>query len=110
MTETDKCTKCDSEISVEADRCPECGYEPSSGGVLNGILTFISLPWLGIGALFYVVAIWVLFTGGYTILNFIFAMLLITAFNTVPAFILYVSYRQSTMSPTDPEVFDSFTN
>jgi len=110
MTETARCTKCDSEISKEADRCPECGHEPGSGGIIEGLFTLISIPWLGIGLLFYVVAIWVLATGGYTVVNFTLAMVLITAFNIVPAFILYVSYKNATSGPTDPELFDSFTD
>jgi len=30
MVETDPCLKCRSEISTEAERCPECGYDPSA--------------------------------------------------------------------------------
>lgn len=28
--ETGKCGKCASDISTEAERCPECGYEPKN--------------------------------------------------------------------------------
>lgn len=31
------CEKCDSEISVEADKCPQCGYEPAAHGILGSI-------------------------------------------------------------------------
>lgn len=32
MSETAPCLKCRSEISVEAERCPECSYEPNAEG------------------------------------------------------------------------------
>ncbi|QLC33098.1 zinc ribbon domain-containing protein [Halarchaeum sp. CBA1220] len=35
--ETGTCEKCDSEISLEADKCPQCGYEPASHGILGSI-------------------------------------------------------------------------
>jgi len=37
---TAPCTKCTTEIPVEADRCPQCGYEPSSG-IFGKIFAFI---------------------------------------------------------------------
>lgn len=40
--ETAECTKCTSAIPVEADRCPQCGYEPGPG-VLGGIVMWVSL-------------------------------------------------------------------
>lgn len=43
MVDTAKCEKCASEISVEADRCPECGYEPSKSGLIFSILVGISV-------------------------------------------------------------------
>jgi len=30
MSDTGECGKCTSEISAEATKCPECGYEPKS--------------------------------------------------------------------------------
>ncbi|GGN26158.1 zinc ribbon domain-containing protein [Halarchaeum nitratireducens] len=35
--ETGPCEKCDSKISVEADKCPQCGYEPAAHGILGSI-------------------------------------------------------------------------
>jgi len=35
--ETGTCEKCDSEISLEADKYPNCGYEPAAHGILGSI-------------------------------------------------------------------------
>jgi hypothetical protein len=57
------CQKCKSEISTEADRCPECGYEPAAKGgttrwwmmFLGGLLTMtvigaiIGIPMILVG-------------------------------------------------------------
>lgn len=37
VKETGPCEKCDSEISVEAHKCPQCGYEPAAHGILGSI-------------------------------------------------------------------------
>ncbi len=41
MAETGTCGKCVSEISVEADRCPECGYEPRTDNKLGQTILLI---------------------------------------------------------------------
>lgn len=41
--ETAHCHKCKSEISPEAERCPECGYEPSNIGAVSQIIGFLAL-------------------------------------------------------------------
>ena len=49
---TEPCLKCRTEINAEAERCPACGYEPSSQGhpnlgmFIGGILTLT-----GVGAI-----------------------------------------------------------
>jgi hypothetical protein len=45
--ETGTCEKCDSQISLEADRCPECGHEPGSHGIIMSILVYLSILWAG---------------------------------------------------------------
>jgi RNA polymerase subunit RPABC4/transcription elongation factor Spt4 len=37
--DTGNCEKCDSEISLEAERCPNCGYEPASHGWIISIIS-----------------------------------------------------------------------
>lgn len=51
--ETAQCTKCTREIPVDADRCPECGYEPGTG-ILGGIVMWVSLM---LGSTFLVIAL-----------------------------------------------------
>jgi hypothetical protein len=36
--ETGECEKCLSEIPMMAERCPDCGYEPSDHGIVGGLL------------------------------------------------------------------------
>ena len=45
--DTGTCEQCISEISLESDRCPECGYEPGYG-ILGTIILVLSLLWIGI--------------------------------------------------------------
>lgn len=51
--ETASCTKCKSEIPIEAERCPECGFEPRVG-ILGGIGVWVSLM---LGSTFAVIAL-----------------------------------------------------
>jgi DNA-directed RNA polymerase subunit RPC12/RpoP len=46
--ETAACEKCDSQISLKADRCPQCGHEPGAHGIIATILMFSSLAWVGL--------------------------------------------------------------
>jgi RNA polymerase subunit RPABC4/transcription elongation factor Spt4 len=99
--ETGSCVKCDSVISVEADRCPECGHEPASTGILGGLFSIIALLWAGLGIILILAAFGVLFTGGYSVGNFILALVLFTAFTLPPVIYLYGMYKSSQVGPTE---------
>lgn len=60
--ETGSCEKCDSEISAQAERCPECGYEPASHGAVVSIIAGLSV---GIAVLFFglILIVWVVAIG-----------------------------------------------
>ena len=103
--ETDTCVKCDSVISVEAERCPECGHEPGSGGILTGLFSIIAVLWAGVGILLILAAFGALFTGGYSIGNFIIGLLLVTIFTALPVGYLYAKYKASQRGPTDENPF-----
>jgi hypothetical protein len=92
--ETAPCQKCDTDISVEADRCPNCGYEPGSGGILSSIFAIICIPWVGAGILFFITLFYAAFTGAYTLGNFLIALVLIPAFFAFPAVYLYGIYAK----------------
>ena len=60
--ETGSCEKCDSHISLEADRCPECGYEPANHGAIVSIIAGLSV---GLAILFagLILIVWVVTIG-----------------------------------------------
>lgn len=59
--ETGECEKCMSEIPLEAERCPDCGYEPSDhgivGGLLLGLMVMASILLAGLILIIWLVAI-----------------------------------------------------
>jgi hypothetical protein len=101
--ETGECGKCESEISVTADRCPECGYEPADQGVLTGIASLLALGAALIGGLFLLGAIVAGATGGYTIGTFILAIVLIGSFTLAPVAYLYGVYVKTTLTAVNDE-------
>lgn len=94
------CEKCDSEISLEADKCPQCGYEPASSGILGGILTWISMMVFGLFA-FLTLIVWIVAIGTdfgftdalYVTVFFLFIMLF-------PGGLLYAKFNQELKTPT----------
>lgn len=42
VAEMGTCEKCASEISTNADRCPQCGYEPANHGILLSIIAALT--------------------------------------------------------------------
>ena len=100
--ETAPCQKCDSIISINSDKCPQCGFEPASSGILGTLLEIICVLWLGIGLLFYLAAIGALVIGGYSIGGFIAGMLLITVFVAFPASYLFALFSNAERKPTEP--------
>jgi len=67
MTDTAPCTKCNSEISIEARRCPECGYEPSVSTLGKLFYWIFALPTTLILSLVGVVAVGGVILGSLTI-------------------------------------------
>lgn len=98
--ETGNCEKCDSEISVKADKCPQCGYEPSSSGILGGLLSGLSaMAFILLGGLTLIVWVVAIAT------DFGFAdALYVTAFflflMLFPGGVLYAKINQELKTPT----------
>jgi len=94
------CTKCTSEIPVEADRCPECGYEPSPG-ILGGIVMWIAFS---IGMLFALIAVvsGILVFDGFPIMDAFYVFAFTGAIAAVCFGIVYSGYHTAKRGPTDP--------
>jgi RNA polymerase subunit RPABC4/transcription elongation factor Spt4 len=98
--ETGTCVKCDSEISVEADKCPQCGYEPASSGILGGLLSGLSaMAFILLGGL--VLIVWVVVIGtdfGLTDAIYVTAFLLFLML--FPGGVLYAKLNQELKTPS----------
>lgn len=102
-SETGTCGKCNSIISVDADRCPECGYEPSSMGIIRGLL--------GLGAfgvfmfcILLVVIMPILMFDSLALTSGILGLLFFGGGAAVSGFFLYGLYLRSQRTPVDDDV------
>jgi len=94
------CEKCDSEISLDANKCPQCGYEPASSGILGGILTWISMMVFGLFALLTLI-VWIVAIGtdfGFTDALYVTAFFLFIML--FPGGLLYAKFNQELKTPT----------
>lgn len=98
--ETGTCEKCDSQISINADKCPQCGYEPSSGGILGGILTWISVMVVGLfGTL--TVVVWLVAIGtDFAFTDAIYVSVFFLVIMAIPGGLLYAKFNQELKTPT----------
>lgn len=98
--ETGICEKCDSEISVKADKCPQCGYEPASSGILGGLLSGLSaMAFILLAGL--VLIVWVVAIGtdfGFTDALYLTAFFLFLML--FPGGVLYAKMNQELKTPT----------
>lgn len=100
--DTAPCTKCTSEIPVEAGRCPQCGYEPGPG-LLGGIVMWVFFT---IGMLFTLIAsasIIVIFDG-FSIIDALYVVAFTGAIAAFCFLVVYSGYMSSQRRPTDPPV------
>ena len=103
MTDMGKCGKCASEISVEADRCPECGYEPSDSGIISSILFFAAFLVFGFSAFMILITPILLFEG----LEFssgMFSIVFFGFFASVTGIYMYRKYKESQLTPVNDKV------
>lgn len=97
--ETAPCQKCDSTISIEADRCRHCGFEPSVG-IIGGILMWVIG---GIGTVFALIAIIsiVLVFGDLALTSGVLAFVITGGIAAVCFGLIYVGIRNQLRGPTE---------
>jgi len=101
--ETGICWKCNSTISVEADRCTECGYEPSSMGLIRGLLGFAAFG-IFMFCLLLVVIMPILMLDSLALTSGIIGLVFFGSGATVSGLFLYGLYLRSRRTPLDDEV------
>lgn len=103
-SETAPCQKCDSEISTEAERCRECGLEPSLGAIGGIVMLIVSIVGILSGGLS-AISLVTIFLGepaaGVLVGGF-FGVIALVCFG-----LIYFGIKNSMRGPTDPPVFDS---
>lgn len=100
---TGQCGKCDSSISIDADRCPECGYEPSSIGILRTLFGLIAFG-VFMFCLLLLVIIPVLMLDTLAASSGVIGLLFFGGGAAISGFFLYGLYRRSERTPVDDQV------
>lgn len=100
--ETAECNKCKSSIRSDAERCPECGYEPGPG-ILGGIVMWVSGMLASVFITIALVTVIVIATG-FPILDGIAVILFSGTIGAGLAGIVYAGYRSGQRGPADPPV------
>ena len=99
---TGECGKCESEISVTADRCPECGYEPGNQGILSKILSLLALGSALIGVIGTLFAVAVS-NASYLVGTWFMIILFFVVFTIIPTVYLYGKYIESQLTAVNDE-------
>jgi len=104
MSDTGTCQKCQSNISIDADKCPDCGYEPSSPGIINTILGLIAFGVFGF-CLLLVVIMPILMFDSLALSSGLVGLAFFGAGAAVSGFYLYALLLRTQRTPVD----DDFT-
>ena len=99
-TETAACEKCDSQISVNADRCAECGHEPGANGIIATILILLGLGNVGLMGMIFVVMWIVVATGGLSITDALSTSIGVLLLSLPGSVILYLAALSERKTPT----------
>jgi ribosomal protein L40E len=100
---TGQCQKCDSSISITAEKCPNCGYEPSSLGAVNWILGIIAFGVFSFCALM-VLIIPIVMLDSLAITSGIIALVIFGGGAALSGVFLYALYYRSQMTPVNDEL------
>ncbi|MDB2237579.1 hypothetical protein [Halorubrum ezzemoulense] len=95
---TGECRKCKSEIREEAERCPECGYEPGPG-ILGGIVMWVSAM---LASVFVTIALTslIIIGTGFPIIDGLTVFVFTGSIGAGLLGIVYVGYKSSKQGPT----------
>jgi ribosomal protein L40E len=96
-----QCTKCDTGISVKAEKCPECGYEPGSSTFSKLVFWFITGPWAALLLFISLGAPIGLITGELTFGDFFGGIIAIGILGAIPFWHSYRYIQRRSMKPTD---------
>lgn len=101
--QTDTCHKCTAEIATDADRCPQCGFEPSlSAGLL--VIWYLALLTCGFCLLLAGIAV-LLVADGLPLGSAAIVAGVCLSIATVAGSIVWLGQQQSSRGPTDPPAF-----
>ena len=103
MNEIGQCGKCSSEIKTEAERCPECGYEPSKLGVIHGLLGFFAINIFAVSFGIAIISLILLFDGA-ELSTAIFGFGFFGVIAAAAGAFLYATYRKTQLTPTNDEI------
>jgi hypothetical protein len=99
--DTAPCIKCRSEIPTDAERCPQCRYEPGNG-ILTGIKMWVKLIIGNVFALFFVIYIMFVappYSGADA------AIIIGSSFLAVFSYLgIYYDYKDGKLGPADESV------
>lgn len=100
--QTGQCDQCMSEIPIEAQRCPECGYQPDAGA-MGTILAVIAFPVFVFSGFVAMISLILPFSGAElstAVFGFVFFGLVAAASGGV----LYLKFKQKDRTAADPSI------
>jgi len=104
MTDTQSgmalCSKCNSEISKTAERCPQCGYEPGSSIISKLIYWLIALPWAVVFGFLIVLSVFGVIAGEIAPGEFVGTLVAIGFLGALPFWYVRRYRRRKRIGPT----------
>lgn len=100
MAETAPCRRCDNEIPVDVEECPECGYEPGRSMLIN-LTALLCVPVVAVSALGLSGVFYLLATGGIAPWTGAVGLVIFGVLAAASARVIYRWYREGKRKPTD---------
>jgi len=96
-----QCSKCGTEISENAERCPQCGYEPGSSILSKLIYWIFALPWALVFGFLAVVSVVGVVMGEMAFGEFIGVLVAVGLLGGLPFWYVRRYRRRKRMGPTE---------